>query len=164
MEDTKKNISLACLVSMVNEPLQDVAPNTCRWTNEPCPSISYITSTKQQSDVKSEPPHAVNNSLFMFLTTSSPGWRSTCNYLRMNNWQWLEVQASFRQWNNILTLAFLNPFFKMALQKALQGGLVRSNKTQILEENLKLKKKKLLEMLLNLPRQLKSLTAFILKP
>lgn len=52
----------------------------------------------------------------------------------------------------------------MALQKALQGGLVRSNKTQILEENLKLKKKKLLEMLLNLPRQLKSLTAFILKP
>jgi len=42
MEDIKKNISLACLVSMVNEPLQDEAPNTCRWTNEPCPSISYI--------------------------------------------------------------------------------------------------------------------------
>lgn len=69
--------------------------HTHQWTNEPCPDMGYITSTKQQSDVKSKPPHAGNNSLFMFLTTSSSAWHSTCRYLRMS-WLWLKASGQFQ--------------------------------------------------------------------
>lgn len=59
--------------------------HTDEQMNPVCPAIGYITSTKQQSDVKSVPHHAGNNSLFLFPTTSSSDWHNTWSYLRMTS-------------------------------------------------------------------------------